>query len=476
MSKFDPKSGHFNFGFKNMTDLDAPLAPSQRPSFETRRQGDLLLIKTPRGSVLGLHSRELEVAQLDSAVWNLDESSSAQDLKPEIAAEIRHELALWQASRSGHDAPGDLFVRSLTVNVAQICNLACTYCAAGGDGTYGSKTKTPDLEKTEAQIAKLLEQLPEGESFTLTFLGGEPLLHPDIIERLARHTRLMAAGRSLRLRFDIVTNATLVDAERAELLAKLRAHVTVSMDGAPEQNDRARVTKSGRGSSELVLKGLEELLKVRDRLHSLNVGAVFGRHNLDVVGAWKYLSQLPFQTLKFDFAAEAGDETASRLFAEGLCEVMELAFAQGGEAELRRLHVADHLFRTLDDQLRVRNHCLAGKNHLQLDTNGRFTVCQWFVGQRDEDLGGQVQVDEVERRARFERDLVDENNCGNCWARYICGGGCMSVNKVKNGNKHERDLAFCDRTRHTLLKGIEKYVEARYNTTLDSAGAEREIH
>jgi hypothetical protein len=107
-----------------MTDFDAPLAPSQPPSFETRRQGDILLIKTPRGSVLGLHSRELEVAQLDKAVWNLDESSPALD--PSIAAEMREELAQWQASRSGQDTHGDLLVRSLTVNVAQICNLACT--------------------------------------------------------------------------------------------------------------------------------------------------------------------------------------------------------------------------------------------------------------------------------------------------------------------------------------------------------------
>ena len=469
MSKLDS-----NMLFKLQTDLESPLAASQRSGFETRRHGDLLLIKTPRGQLLGLHSRELEVAQLDSRLWNLNESASGSTsvtLSQQLRDELSRELSEWQASRSGKDSTGDSLVRSLTVNVAQVCNLACTYCAAGGDGTYGSKTKTPNLEKTEAQISGLLSQLANGDSFTLTFLGGEPLLHPDIIEHLARHTQLMAAGRNLRVRFDIVTNATLVDPARAELLARLKAHVTVSMDGAPEQNDRARVTKSGRGSSAQVLKGLEELLKVKDRLHSLHVGAVFGRHNLDVVGAWKYLSGLPFQTLKFDFAAETGDETASQIFAEGLSEVMELAYAKGGEGELRRIHVADHLFRSLDEQVRVRNHCLAGKNHLQLDTDGRFSVCQWFVGQKDEDLGGEVRVNEGERHARFQKDLVDQNNCGTCWARFLCGGGCMSVNKVKTGNKHERDLAFCNRTRHTLLKGIEKYVEARYNTVLDSSGA-----
>jgi uncharacterized protein len=335
------------------------------------------------------------------------------------------------------------------------------------------------MDRTRAQLANLLSYVPRGDQFSITFLGGEPLLYPEIIRTIVRDAKLITAGREIDLRFDIVTNGTLVTPELAEMLASIRANVTVSIDGAPEDSDKARVTKSGKGSSALVLKGLSELIKVRERLGSLNAGAVFGKHNLNVVAGWEFLSQFPFDMIKFDFAAEAGDEFSSRKFAQGVVAVADLAFKRGGEKELRRLHNFDNLFQTLDDQVRIENHCLAGKTHLQLDTDGKFTACQWFVGQKDELLGEGLNLDlssKNKRLAGFADPLIEKNGCGSCWARHICGGGCMFVNKVKTGNKHQADQAFCERTRTNIAKGIERYAEARYQHTSGSIGVASEVY
>ncbi len=442
-------------------------------ALELIRSGDVLALRLPStGRVLGFHGTEMQVAQLAPEVWTAMFKGQNSPLLTSDEREALNELSLWKiaktpvdqgGARDAHVAPA---IRSLTINIAQICNLACTYCAAGGDGTYGSKVKTPDLEKTQKQLAFLLQHVPNGDQFHVTFLGGEPLLYPDIIHSIARDAKLLVAGRDIDLRFDIVTNGTLVTPEIAELLADLKASVTVSIDGAPEDNDKARVTKSGKGSSTMILKGLFELIKVRTRLSSLNAGAVFGSHNLNVVEAWKFLVEFPFDSIKFDFAAEIGDESASRKFAQGVLDVADLAFARGGEKELRRLHSFDHLFRTLDDQVRIQNHCLAGKTHLQLDTDGKFTACQWFVGQKDELLGEGLSLELSKKNLRlgnFAEPLIEKNGCGSCWARHICGGGCMHVNKVKTGNKHKVDQAFCERTRTIIAKGIERYAEARYH-------------
>lgn len=472
-------------------EMESPAAPRVEP-LELIRSGDVLALRVPStGRVLGFHGTEMQVAELGPEIWSAMFKGQNSPTLTDDEREALNELSLWKITKTPTDQGGardariEPAIRSLTINVAQICNLACTYCAAGGDGTYGSKVKTPELEKTLKQIAFLLEHVPPGDRFNITFLGGEPLMYPDIIRTIVRDAKLLVAGRDIDLRFDIVTNGTLVTPEIAEMLASMKAGVTVSIDGAPEDNDKARVTKSGKGSSAMILKGLAELIKVQDRLGSLTAGAVFGAHNLNVVGpkdhaavgpkdhavvrAWKFLAEFPFDFIKFDFAAEIGDELASRKFASGVLEVADLAFANGGEKELRRLHTFDHLFRTLDDQVRIQNHCLAGKTHLQLDTDGKFTACQWFVGQKDELLGEGLRLDtsaKNKRLAEFSSPLIEKNGCGSCWARHICGGGCMHVNKVKTGNKHKVDQAFCERTRTIIAKGIERYAEARYQ--LDS--------
>lgn len=477
---------------KSIADLVADANSSGKSPVDTLellRFRDILALR--RGThLVAFHADTMDVANLAPEAWpaliSLTKPEATITLTPD-QTEAREELSLWSdekplASRHAtvvRSITREPTIRSLTINVSQVCNLACTYCAAGGDGTYGSKTKTPDLESTQALLTRLLAAVPEGEIFVVTFLGGEPLLHPEIVKSLARHAKLMAAGRNIRLDFDIVTNGTLVTAEAAELLASLRANVTISIDGAPEDNDRARVTKSGRGSSAMILKGLAELVKVRERLGSLTAGAVFGKHNLNVVKAWEFLSAYPFDSIKFDFAAETDDDEASREFARQVAEVADLAFAKGGERELRRLHTFDHLFRALDDKARIQNHCLAGKSHMQLDTNGKLTACQWFVGQKDEEFGSAKELDlslENPLLKAFSEPLIEKNGCGSCWARHICGGGCMHVNKVKNGNKHKVDQAFCERTRTIIAKGIERYAESRYDNPRRNIGDASEVH
>lgn len=473
----------------------------QTPPLELIRSGDVLAMRVPStGRVLGFHGREMQVAELAPEAWSALFKGQNSPTLTDDEREALNEISLWKISESttsaltrenggSRDARPSAAIRSLTINVAQICNLACTYCAAGGDGTYGSKVKSPEIDRTREQLAMLLSHVPNGDRFVITFLGGEPLLYPDLIMTIVRDARLLVAGRDIRLRFDIVTNGTLVTPALAEMLASIEACVTVSIDGAPEDNDRARVTKSGNGSSAMILAGLSELIKVKNRLGSLTAGAVFGAHNLNVVEAWQFLAGLPFDTIKFDFAAEIGDELSSRSFAQGVVEVAELAYARGGETELRRLHTFNHLFQTLDDQVRIQNHCLAGKGHLQLDTDGKFTACQWFVGQKDELLGEGLALDlssANKRLQNFSEPLIEKNGCGACWARHICGGGCMHVNKVKTGNKHQVDQAYCERTRTIIAKGIERYAEARYqkdgesivddNGQPKSTGATREVH
>lgn len=435
---------------------------------ELARFDNIIAIKTGTGDVVGYHANNLQVARLDGLVWQALRSPEAAQ------TDVKEEIEFW--NRENDPSVGDAnlpqSVRSLTINIAQICNLKCSYCAAGGDGSYGSPVKEIDLTKLYEQIRMLLHDVPNGGSFVITFLGGEPLIYPNAISAIARFVKLQTAGRDIRVRYDLVTNGTLATPEIAELLASIRCHITVSLDGPPEINDRQRPTRGGLGSTDRTLKGLANLMAVRDRLGSISVGAVFGKHYTDVMATYLFLKPFGFDVIKFDFAAEKDDAEASRAYVESLARVADLAFKEGGEAELRRIGLFDRYFQMLDDRMRIHNHCGAGKSLLQVDTSNKFYVCQWFVNDPAEEVGRDMALDHEKLKA-YEDPIRELNGCRTCWARHLCGGGCMYVHKTKTGSKHKTDADFCTRTRSIIAKGIEYYAQARYQ---NDEGDGREVY
>src|SRR4051812_8771515 len=114
------------------------------------RSGQILAIKTAKGSVVGFHAHNLEVARLDDLAW----SALTSNQPSEALDEIRQ----WndQISETATDSKLPASVRSLAINIAQICNLKCGYCAAGGDGTFGDPVKEIELEKVYEQLRMLL--------------------------------------------------------------------------------------------------------------------------------------------------------------------------------------------------------------------------------------------------------------------------------------------------------------------------------
>ena len=427
----------------------------------------MIAIPTPDGDAVGFHAVNLQVARLDRDAWRaLQEPESA-------SAEALGEIARWNAERdsAAHDGVDPQEVRFLSINVAQICNLKCTYCAAGGDGTFGEATTQIDLEKAYAQLARFLLPLPRGARFALNFLGGEPLVAPLAIEGLIARARLLTAGRDIELIFKITTNGTLITPAVAAMLERHRFHVQISLDGPPAINDLSRPTAGGRGSTAATMRGALELFSRKAGLGSISVNAVHGTHNANALATFGYLREFPWDRIALTFDSTCRDEELSRRFAESLCDAAEDAWDIGGERELRRLHDFDVHFGILDSQRRNRNFCGAGKSQMLMDASARLYACYWWAGDKDEVLSDAEGAPTGARVAAFAEPLVERHGCGSCWARNICGGGCMQVNKATSGDTKIKNESFCERTRRIIGKGVELYERSRRHERID-VGAE----
>ena len=116
--------------------------------------------------------------------------------------------------------------RVVQVHPTRRCNLRCLHCYSESGPHARGELPFDALARLVADAA--------GEGYTvLSLSGGEPLLYSRIGD-------LLVAGRAAGLATTLVTNGTLLDGRRADLLAAHADLVAVSVDGARGTHDRMR--------------------------------------------------------------------------------------------------------------------------------------------------------------------------------------------------------------------------------------------
>ncbi|HEX6016918.1 MAG TPA: radical SAM protein [Burkholderiaceae bacterium] len=120
------------------------------------------------------------------------------------------------------------------------CNLKCSYCSLGVGDVLGSQT---ELRYSIDQLARFADTHLGGKEVVVTFYGGEPTLNRPMMTEVMQ--------RFAHWRYQLQTNATLLDDVPEELLARL-SNVLVSIDGGEATTDGYR----GRGVYRQVLKNL----------------------------------------------------------------------------------------------------------------------------------------------------------------------------------------------------------------------------
>src|SRR5262249_7145371 len=69
--------------------------------------------------------------------------------------------------------------------------------------------------------------------------------------------------------------------------------------------------------------------------------------------------------------------------------------------------------------------CGAGGGYFSVAATGRWYACHRAIGKADYELGTSDDLDHERRRDFLRRRHVHaQPECGSCWARYLCSGGC----------------------------------------------------
>jgi len=138
---------------------------------------------------------------------------------------------------------GDYGPQRLSVELANICNLHCSYCFRADDNLYSPHAEFFSVEL----LRRIISEARAAANITrITFTGGEPTLHPDFAETLET---ISDAG----LNVSFVTNGWHFDRVWPALQANRSSvsHVAFSLDGVTrETHDRWR----GNGSFDRLVR------------------------------------------------------------------------------------------------------------------------------------------------------------------------------------------------------------------------------
>lgn len=148
--------------------------------------------------------------------------------------------------------------------MSEVCNFRCIYCIHFNNFEMSDRIKnskkimTFEVAKEAVdQYLTILRQHKKNMA-DVNFGGGEPLLAWPAIERVLEYCRLNY-GKEFTFRFSINTNASLITPEIVEKFKKYHVKIASSLDGLRDGNDRVRLTKSGKGTFEAILRGFKNL-------------------------------------------------------------------------------------------------------------------------------------------------------------------------------------------------------------------------
>ncbi|MFW7267925.1 quinohemoprotein amine dehydrogenase maturation protein [Gluconacetobacter sp. Hr-1-5] len=357
---------------------------------------------------------------------------------------------------SGPETPAaDFPLQALVLNITNQCNLACTYCYEfGADkiATPRGKPKYMTLDTAKASVDFLLSQSAGRKGVHITFFGGETLMNFRLLRDVVQYADEQAAERGKAITYSLTTNATLLTDEIIAFLSEKAVGVTVSIDGPADLQDKRRVSKSGKGTYDVIEPRLRKLIATH-RTRAVTARVTLSAGVTDVIRIFRHLKDdIGFHEIGFAPVTNSGDQDYA-ISDEDMHDVLrqfrELAnewqeFALRGE-----MHGFSNVSETIGELFQGVNKshpCGAGLGLLGVSPSGDLSPCHRFTDADTHTLGNiRTGVDADRREDFLARGHVSAKYaCQTCWARPLCAGGCHHEAFVRYGDTGHANLHYCD--------------------------------
>ncbi len=339
-------------------------------------------------------------------------------------------------------------VKALCLHICHDCNLRCRYCFAD-EGAYHATREMMSLETAKAAIDFLIRESGNRKVLEVDFFGGEPLMNLNVIKETVCYAKAEAAKRGKRFLFTTTTNGVLLDDDAVKFLNEEMENVVLSLDGRKEVHDLVRKTVNGKGSFDVVIEKIKKFVRSRGDKHYY-VRGTFTAKNLDFSKDVLFLADNGFDSLSVepvvtdieDLAIKEEHLPLIEREYEVLCDEYVAREARGEGFNFFHFNVDLEGGPCLSKRVSA---CGAGNEYFSVVPNGDVYPCHQFAGDPKWKMGNvfEGKLDEDIREKFAKSCLFTRKKCGDCFAKFICSGGCSANNYHYNGDIEEPYTVTC---------------------------------
>lgn len=339
-------------------------------------------------------------------------------------------------------------VKALCIHICHDCNMRCKYCFAD-EGAYHAKREMMSLETAKKAVDFLIANSGKRKVLEMDFFGGEPLMNLDVLKQTVYYAKAEGAKVGKKFLFTTTTNALLLNDETIEFFNAEMENVVLSLDGRKEVNDAIRKTVNGKGTFDIIVEKIKKFISLRGT-KSYYVRGTFTAKNLDFSKDVLFIADQGVDSISMEPVVTEIPELQIR--AEHL-PTIEKEYEELCEKYLER-HEKGEGFNFFHFNIDLEggpclskrvSACGAGNEYFSVTPNGDLYPCHQFAGDEKFRMGSVFEgIIKPELREKFKNScLFTRKKCENCFAKFICSGGCSANNYHFNGDIDEPYETTC---------------------------------
>jgi uncharacterized protein len=372
------------------------------------------LRRLDRGQGAGQDAGQRELEPVDLAAWFDPDVGIVVDSLEREEREYHDWFEAQRARRTLHSI----------VAVNLVCNFECPYCCQA-EIMDGSVMK-PEIVALSADWLADRALAAGVDSVHITFVGGEPLLHPDRIKTMAARIRSRLDIHGVALTLGLITNGYYLHDEMVrELVSHGLTTAQVTLDGDESTHHLSRVSKKGEDTFQRIF----DHVIAASRHIQVSINGNYQEHTIAGFGAL------------VDRLAGADFPRSNPVSFSPALEI--LSAPSGCAAGASRWSSAPYAYQVaLHDQIVAHGYQTArlnaigpcgfhDRNMYAIDPAGNVFKCPGFLGHAEWRIGHVSSG----LTARYEEMLRWNSSatCGGCVHQPNCGGGCVAGHALRSG-------------------------------------------
>lgn len=337
-------------------------------------------------------------------------------------------------------------LKSLCLLVSQTCNMKCDYCFV--DGSINKNGDLMSLKVAKDSVDFLLK-LSKNKNLEIDFFGGEPLLNWEVVKETILYGMAESKKKNKNLRFSLTTNGLLLTDDKIDFLNKNHVSLIISLDGPKKVNDKFRKLKNKDGTFNLIFPKIKNLIDKRS--NGYYIRGTYTEKTKSIYSNAKYLFEVGFKNVSLE-PVIINKENSLAINKNSLKKIKK-EYEKLGEylynekKKGRDLNFYHFLINLNGGPClsKMSFGCGAGVEYIAVDSAGNLFPCHFLVEFEEFKMGNIYDgIDEnLKKYFMYINNLSNKPKCSRCWAKYLCGGGCIAHSYLINSDPLIPPDEFC---------------------------------